>query len=124
MMYPSIIGLIIDYFPVYRSTTAVAILSVGSQAGIAMNFSMFAIIAALGWRFSFEAVGIFFIAVGFAILFLVKDPQRGGFSYNYKPSTLSFSQMFETYWKVISVPCATLNLLGFFCRNWATSAYL
>jgi hypothetical protein len=65
-MYPSIIGLTIDYFPAYRSTTAVAVISVGSQAGIAMNFEMFAIIAGLGWRFSFEAVGIFFIAVGLA----------------------------------------------------------
>jgi hypothetical protein len=65
-MYPSIIGLTIDYFPAYRSTTAVAVVSVGSQAGIAMNFEMFAIIAALGWRFSFEAVGIFFIGVGLA----------------------------------------------------------
>jgi MFS family permease len=66
LMYPSIIGLTIDYFPVYRSTTAVGIISIGSQAGIAMNFEMVALISSLGWRFSFEAVGIFFIAVGLA----------------------------------------------------------
>jgi len=65
-MYPSIIGLVVDYFPVYRSTTAVAVITVGSQAGIAMNFEMIAIISALGWRFSFEAVGLFFVAVGLA----------------------------------------------------------
>ena len=66
LMYPSIIGLTVDYFPVYRSTTAVAVVSVGSTAGIAMNFEMISIVSALGWRFSFEAVGIFFIAVGLA----------------------------------------------------------
>lgn len=65
-MYPTIIGLVIDYFPPYRSTTAVAVVSVGSNAGIAMNFEMIAIIGSLGWRFSFEAVGVFFIAVGLA----------------------------------------------------------
>jgi hypothetical protein len=31
-----------------------------------MNFEMFAIIGALGWRFSYEIVGFFFIGVGLA----------------------------------------------------------
>jgi hypothetical protein len=66
LMYPSEIGLIIDYFPVYYLTTAVAIVSVGSTLGIAMNFEMIAIIGALGWRFSFEALSVFAIAVGIA----------------------------------------------------------
>jgi hypothetical protein len=65
-MYPSIIGLVIDYFPVNRSTTAVAFISVGSYAGVAMNFEMFSIISGLGWRQSFAIVGFFFIGIGLA----------------------------------------------------------
>ena len=64
LMFPSVIGLVIDYFPPRHSTTAVAIISMGSTLGISMNFEMIAIIGALGWRFSYEALGVFALAVG------------------------------------------------------------
>lgn len=77
LMYPTIIGLVVDYFPAYRTSTAVGLVSVGSQLGIAMNFETTNIITAFGWRVTYGAVGFFFVGIGIAMFLLIKDPMRG-----------------------------------------------
>jgi MFS family permease len=124
LFYPIAISLVINYFPVNRTTTAISVLSVGSQLGIALNFMVTVFIEIAGWRKTFIAIGIFFIGVGAVSLFAIREPTRGKFSYGYKQSKNSILDVFMTYVKALSVPCIVWNCFAIFCRNWAASAYL
>lgn len=83
-MYPTIIGLLVDLFPSYRGATAVGVVSVGSQLGIALNFETTNFITYFGWRVTYSFVGFFFIGVGVVMLLVLKNPARGQFSHGYK----------------------------------------
>ena len=50
---------------------------------------------------TYEAVGAIFIATGFFIFLLVKDPHRGGYSYGFKPVQSSLTDLYTMYKKVI-----------------------
>ena len=77
LLYPTLIGLIVDFFPPYRTATAVGLVSVGSQLGIAMNFETTNFITYFGWRVTYASVGFFFVGIGLAMFLLIKNPQRG-----------------------------------------------
>jgi len=75
----------------------------------------------MGWRLLFIIVGGIFTVVGILIFAIVKDPVRGGFSYNYKPVKSSAKELLLAYVKVLSVPCARWGLAGIFFKNYATT---
>ena len=66
-----------------------------------MNFETTNIITWMGWRMTYEAVGAIFIATGFFIFLLVKDPPRGGYSYGFKPVQSSLTDLYTMYKKVL-----------------------
>lgn len=53
LMFPTCIGLIMDFFPANKNATAVGLLSAGSQLGVAMNFETTNFITVFGWRLTY-----------------------------------------------------------------------
>jgi MFS family permease len=73
---PCAVALIVDYFPVYKRTGALAIYSMGISVAAALSSLTTIMIESLGWRSVWEIIGILFMIIGGLIVLSVKEPAR------------------------------------------------
>lgn len=78
---PCAVALIVDYFPVYKRTGALAIYSMGISVAAALSSLTTIIIESLGWRSVWEIIGILFMIVGGLIVLSVKEPARSQYTF-------------------------------------------
>lgn len=74
---PVAYGLIVDFFPQEKRTTANAFYSFGVYIGAALSSISILLVGWIGWRESYFFVGIFGITIALLTFFLVKEPLRG-----------------------------------------------
>lgn len=76
---PAATSLIADLFPPEKRTRALSIFMLGLPVGIALSFAVSGAVAqAWGWRAAFFVAGVPGILLAAAVLFLIKEPKRGG----------------------------------------------
>lgn len=75
------LGLVVDYFPEKRRTTAIALTSVGVLIGVAINQLTSVFITMMGWRLYFKLCGALWIVIGALAFIVVKEPERGRLTY-------------------------------------------
>lgn len=76
---PPSYAIITDYFPPGRRGTALGLFNLGPPIGMALGIALAAsIAAAFGWRSAFLSLGAVGIFAVIGILWLVKEPRRGG----------------------------------------------
>lgn len=78
---PAMLGLVVDYFPEKRRTTAIALTSVGVLIGVAINQLTSVFITMMGWRLYFKLCGALWIVIGALAFIVVKEPERGRLTY-------------------------------------------
>ena len=78
---PIALSLIADMFPPQRLTVAFAVIGVAESISRAMNYMMLDFIKWFGWRNVYRGLGGIFTLVGLAMLFFIKEPKRGVFTY-------------------------------------------
>jgi MFS family permease len=76
---PPSYAIISDYFPRHRRGTALGIFNTGPGIGAALGVAFGATIAgAFSWRYAFLVLGAVGVFAAFAVLFIVREPPRGG----------------------------------------------
>lgn len=76
---PPSYAIISDYFPSGRRGTALGIFNLGPPVGAALGIAFGAsIAAAYSWRHAFVVLGVVGIVAALALLFVVREPRRGG----------------------------------------------
>lgn len=73
---PPAISLIIDYFPVEKQTTAMAVFAIGEQIAAALVSLVTVIISVIGWRMTYIGSGAIFIGCSILALVLIREPTR------------------------------------------------
>jgi len=95
-----------------------AVLVVGMTFGLALAYQTSSFIGLWGWRGTFKAVGGFFSANGIIDLLLIKEPKRGQYTFLQKGESankeLTLRQIPSDYYKMLSIPCISLILVGTF----------
>ena len=74
---PCAYSLIADYFPPEVRTTANACFAGCIFVGAAMNSVSTVMVSLIGWRATYEYVGIYGVFAGLLMLFFVQEPKRG-----------------------------------------------
>lgn len=74
-------SLIVDYFPVYKRTGALAIYSMGISVAAALSSITTIMIGSLGWRSVWEMIGILFMIIGGLIVLSVREPVRSQYTF-------------------------------------------
>ena len=76
---PPSYSIISDYFPPGRRGTALGIYNIGPPIGAALGIAFGAsIAAAFSWRYAFIVLGAVGLVAVIGVLFLVREPRRGG----------------------------------------------
>jgi MFS family permease len=75
------VSLIVDYFPVYKRTGALAIYSMGISVAAALSSITTIMIGSLGWRNVWEMIGILFMIIGGLIVLSVREPVRSQYTF-------------------------------------------
>lgn len=76
---PPSYAIISDYFPKGRRGMALGIFNLGPPVGAALGIAFGASVAAVfSWRDAFVAVGVLGVVAAIALVFIVKEPRRGG----------------------------------------------
>ena len=76
---PPSYSIVTDYFPTGRRGTALGIYNLGPGIGAALGIAFGAsIAAAFNWRYAFFLLGAVGVFAAVGILFLVREPRRGG----------------------------------------------
>jgi MFS family permease len=73
---PPAISLILDYFPVKRQTTAMAVFGIAEQFAAAIVNTVTVFITASGWVNTYIQISAFFIGLGVIGLLVVREPTR------------------------------------------------
>ena len=76
---PCSYSLVSDYFPPESRTKANAVITFGKYAGQTMQSLTIILIEAVGWRLSFQIVGLFGVLTSVILLVFVREPGRGVF---------------------------------------------
>ena len=76
---PPALGLIRDYFPPNSRTLANSFFLTSDYLGCCFSSLSIILIKNFGWREDYEITGIFGILIGLAVLFYLKEPERGRF---------------------------------------------
>ena len=76
---PCAYGIISDYFHPSFRTTANSIYNLGIYLGGALSSLTIIMISSLGWRLSYDVIGVGGIAIGIVTLVFVLEPKRGRF---------------------------------------------
>lgn len=92
---PPSYAIITDYFPPGRRGTALGIFNLGPPIGAALGIAFGAAIAATySWRHAFIVLGAVGIVAAIALLFIVREPKRGGL--DTKPQSVSADTSADT----------------------------
>lgn len=76
---PASQSIIADYYPAHQRSFAMSTLALGANVGMIVGFLGGGIVSQIyGWRAAMFVVGIPGIILGIAILFLMREPARGG----------------------------------------------
>jgi len=76
---PPSYAIISDYFPTGRRGMALGIYNLGPPVGAALGIAFGAsVAAAFSWREAFVVIGVIGVVAAVALLFIVKEPKRGG----------------------------------------------
>lgn len=76
---PCAYGIISDYFHPSSRTTANSIYNLGVYLGGALSSITIILITSLGWRHTYEIIGIGGLGIGIVTLIFVLEPKRGKF---------------------------------------------
>ena len=76
---PLSFGIIADYFPPDKRSTANSIIQAGNYIGVGVSSLSILLISQFGWRVCYGIMGGAGLAFGLATMLLVKEPIRGGF---------------------------------------------
>lgn len=76
---PCAYGIISDYFHPSSRTTANSIYNLGVYLGGALSSITIILITSLGWRLTYDVIGIGGMAIGIVTLIFVLEPKRGKF---------------------------------------------
>jgi MFS family permease len=76
---PCAYGIISDYFHPSSRTTANSIYNLGVYLGGALSSITIILITSLGWRTTYDVIGIGGIGIGIVTLVFVIEPKRGKF---------------------------------------------
>ena len=86
---PPAISLIIDYFPVERQTTAMAVFAIAEQIAAALVSLVTVIVSVLGWRSTYLMSGALFVGCSALALVLIREPKKQRFTFVKKEDTSS-----------------------------------
>lgn len=76
---PASQSIIADYYPAHQRSFAMSTLALGANVGMIVGFLGGGIVSQIyGWRAAMFVVGIPGVVLGIAILFLMREPARGG----------------------------------------------
>ena len=76
---PAMFGIMADYFPKSKITTANSILTAAPYLGAGISSLNVVIIAQYGWRAAMKLMGGLGVAIGLLGVFFMKEPERGRF---------------------------------------------
>jgi predicted MFS family arabinose efflux permease len=120
-------SIISDYFPPSSRGTALSFYSMGIYIGVLFGFAAGGWIAEnFGWRNAFFVIGIPGILYALAVLWIVKEPQRGRFDPAGVPPQSSLSETLAglkrrpTFW-YLSVGCAFTAFISYGNGNFMPS---
>jgi len=120
-------SMISDYFPPSSRGTALSFYSMGIYIGVLFGFAAGGWIAEnFGWRNAFFVIGIPGILYALAVLWIVKEPQRGRFDPAGAPPQSSLSETLAglrrrpTFW-YLSVGCAFTAFISYGNGNFMPS---
>jgi predicted MFS family arabinose efflux permease len=109
---PPSYAIISDYFPPHKRGTALGIFNLGPPVGQALGVAFGASIAiAFSWRDAFLALGAVGIFAAIALLFIVREPPRGGLDAAPQKSTEK-AGFWPTFRMFFSRPTLVLIALG------------
>jgi len=76
---PASQSMVADYYPSNQRSLAMSVLTSGGNLGTIFGFLAGGFVSQVyGWRAAFFVVGVPGVLLGLAVLFFLKDPQRGG----------------------------------------------
>ncbi len=120
-------SMISDYFPPSSRGTALSFYSMGIYIGVLFGFAAGGWIAEnFGWRNAFFVIGIPGILYALAVLWIIKEPQRGRFDPAGAPPQSSLSETLAglkrrpTFW-YLSVGCAFTAFISYGNGNFMPS---
>jgi MFS family permease len=109
---PPSYAIISDYFPPHRRGTALGIYNTGPGIGAALGVAFGAsIAAAFSWRYAFVVLGSVGILAAVAVLFVVREPPRGGLDAGAEegPKKSSFLDTFRMFFSRPSLALAAFG---------------
>ncbi|MGH7859502.1 MAG: spinster family MFS transporter, partial [Candidatus Binatia bacterium] len=111
-------SLIADYFPPERRSSAMAVLTVGTNLGVICGMVGGSFIAeSLGWRWAFFLLGVPGVLFAVLIRLTLKEPPRHGISVD--PTGLGRPSLLTSFRKLLARPTYVHMLIGFSVANFA-----